>query len=57
MTKIDPTPLMAEAQARETALKVALAKVDEAERRTARYRVVAMICALTVAYLAWWVLA
>ena len=56
MTKIDPTPLIAEAQARDTALRVALRKIEEAERRTARYRVLAMICALAVAYLAWWVL-
>lgn len=32
MTKIDPTPLIAEAQARETALKVALARVEDLER-------------------------
>lgn len=32
MTKIDPTPLIAEAQARETALKVALDRVEELER-------------------------
>lgn len=29
MTKIDPTPLIAEAQARETALKVAQQKLQE----------------------------
>lgn len=32
MTKIDPAPLIAEAQARETALKVALDKIERAER-------------------------
>lgn len=44
MTKIDPTPLIAEAQARETALKKALEVIEAARMEVYFWRVVALAC-------------
>lgn len=56
MTKIDPTPLVAEAQARETALKVALDRLERAERAARTVTVIACIAVFVVVF-AWVVLA
>lgn len=46
MTKIDPTPLIAEAQARETALHVACDRIMRAEAELRWWRVMALAAAL-----------
>lgn len=53
MTKIDPTPLIAEAQARETALRVALAKIDGMESEVRAWRgcaavLLLLLCAVSL---------
>lgn len=53
MTKIDPTPLIAEAQARETALKVALDKIDALDDQVRAWRgcaavLFSVVCVLVV---------
>ena len=52
MTKIDPTPLIAEAQARETALQVALDKMERAERENLFWRMA--VAAIALALFAQW---
>lgn len=59
MTKIDPTPLIAEAQARETALKVAERRIEALDRalnHTAIAGIVMFWIGLLLGIAAGWVL-
>lgn len=54
MTKIDPTPLIAEAQARDTALQVALDRIERMESKLAFWRWYVGSFAVVYVALDWW---
>lgn len=50
MTKIDPTPLIAEAQARETALKVACDRINQLHNELRVWRFATLVIAFVAVF-------